>query len=117
MTRRSCGTRPAPAPRWGDLLRHGVRLFEYMPTMYHCKAMIVDDLWTSVGSSNFDSRSFRLNDEANLNVYDRAFALEQAAWFERDKFRCRPDTLERWEGREFSRTLTDSGAGLIGTQL
>ena len=43
-------------------------LYEYQPTMYHCKVLVVDDLWVSVGSTNFDDRSFRLNDEANLNI-------------------------------------------------
>ena len=45
--------------------------------MYHCKVMIVDELLVSVGSTNFDNRSFRLNDEANLNIFDAAFAAEQ----------------------------------------
>ena len=53
------------------LLQAGAQIFEYQPTMYHCKVMIVDELLVSVGSTNFDNRSFRLNDEANLNVYDR----------------------------------------------
>lgn len=50
--------------------------------MYHCKVMIVDDLWVSVGPTNFDSRSFRPNDEANLNVLDAEFAREQLGVFE-----------------------------------
>ena len=60
---------------WGELLDAGVEIYEYQPTMYHCKVMIVDDLWVSVGSTNFDDRSFRLNDEANLNIYDSDFAV------------------------------------------
>jgi phosphatidylserine/phosphatidylglycerophosphate/cardiolipin synthase-like enzyme len=59
---------------WGLLLEAGVQIHEYQPTMFHCKLMIVDGLMTSVGSTNFDMRSFRLNDEANLNIYDTAFA-------------------------------------------
>src|SRR5690606_5607594 len=51
---------------WGELLRAGVRIFEYQPTMYHPKVLIVDDVWTSFGSANFDERSLRLNDEASL---------------------------------------------------
>ena len=47
--------------------------------MYHVKLLIVDGLWSSVGSTNFDARSFRLNDEANLNVYDAEFARRQTA--------------------------------------
>ena len=47
------------------------------PTMFHVKVMVVDGLWTSVGSTNFDNRSFSINDEANLNVHDREFAAEE----------------------------------------
>ena len=67
-------SRKASRGRWGDLLSAGVEIYEYQPTMYHCKVMIVDGIWVSVGSTNFDNRSFRLNDEANLNVLDRGFA-------------------------------------------
>ena len=59
---------------WGTLLAEGAQIYEYQPTMFHCKAFIVDELLVSVGSTNFDTRSFRLNDEANLNVLDRGFA-------------------------------------------
>ncbi|HJQ99508.1 MAG TPA: phospholipase D-like domain-containing protein, partial [Candidatus Polarisedimenticolaceae bacterium] len=81
--------RRASRARWGDLLRAGVELYEYQPTMYHCKVMIVDDLWVSVGSTNFDNRSFSLNDEANLNVLDAEFAAEQVRVFEQDKLQSR----------------------------
>jgi cardiolipin synthase len=70
---------------WGILLDAGVKIYEYQPTMYHCKSIIVDDLWVSVGSTNFDSRSFLLNDEANLNIYDKDFVKEQIKVFEEDK--------------------------------
>ena len=76
---------------WGALLDAGVQIYEYQPTMYHCKVMIVDDAWVSVGSTNFDDRSFRLNDEANLNIYDAAFAAEQVKVFEADKLKSRLD--------------------------
>ena len=55
--------------------------------MYHCKVMIVDGLLTSVGSTNFDNRSFRLNDEANLNVLDGKFAREHSRAFQDDPVR------------------------------
>ena len=66
--------------------------------MYHCKVMIVDELMVSVGSTNFDNRSFRLNDEANLNVYDAAFAAEQVAIFAADLAKSRRITLRRVAG-------------------
>ncbi len=62
--------RKASRARWGDLLRAGAEIYEYQPTMFHCKVMVVDSLLVSIGSTNFDNRSFRLNDEANLNVFD-----------------------------------------------
>jgi cardiolipin synthase len=85
--------------KWGPLLQAGVRIYEYQPTMYHCKKMIIDDVFVSVGSANFGNRSFRLNDEANLNVYSGPFAAEQIRIFEADKAQCREKTLEEWKGR------------------
>jgi len=67
--------------------------------MYHCKVMFVDDDWVSVGSTNFDNRSFRLNDEANLNVLDPHLAQEQARAFEADKQRAREIHFEDWKRR------------------
>jgi len=76
--------RSASRARWGPLLASGAVIAEYQPTMYHCKVMIVDGLLVSVGSTNFDNRSFRLNDEATLNIFDAAFAAQQTAIFEDD---------------------------------
>lgn len=70
--------------RWPALLRAGVALYEYEPTMIHTKLLIVDDYFVSVGSTNLDPRSLRINDEANLNVLDAAFAREQVRHFDRD---------------------------------
>jgi len=85
--------------KWGPLLKAGVKIYEYQPTMYHCKMMIVDDAWVSVGSANFGNRSFRLNDEANLNVFSPAFAAEQAPLFEADKAQCREMIYANWKKR------------------
>ena len=82
-------TRATSRSRWGPLLEAGVKIYEYQPTMLHAKLLIVDGEWVSIGSSNFDYRSMRLNDEANLNVLDRGFAQSQVALFERDKARAR----------------------------
>lgn len=110
-------TRRAGRSRWGPLLEAGVEIYEYGPTMYHCKAMIVDELLTSVGSTNFDNRSFRLNDEANLNVYDADFAREQVDAFERDKKLARRVTLAEWKNRPWTEKLKESAAGLLRSQL
>ena len=107
----------ASRSRWGDLLDAGVNIYEYQPTMYHCKVMIVDDLWVSVGSTNFDDRSFRLNDEANLNIYDAAFAQEQTTVFENDKKKSRLMTKAEFKDRSRLRKLLDEGAGALRRQL
>jgi cardiolipin synthase len=91
--------RRASRSLWEPLLRGGVEIHEYQPTMYHCKVMVVDDLWTLVGSSSFDNRSFAFNDEANLNVWDPSFAAEQARIFEADLGRSQRITLEDWRNR------------------
>ena len=91
--------RHASRARWGPLLRAGVRIYEYNPTMYHCKMMIVDDVWVSVGSANFDNRSFRLNDEANLNIYSADFAADQIRMFEQDKSMAHEVSYDEWKGR------------------
>ena len=109
--------RRASRSRWGRLLEAGVEIYEFQPTMYHCKVMIVDDLWASVGSTNFDNRSFRLNDEANLNVYDAELAAHQTRCFEQDKSRSRRITLEEWQNRPISEKLVERAAGLLRWQL
>ena len=109
--------RRASRASWGELLRAGVTIHEFAPTMYHVKVMIVDDLWVSVGSTNFDTRSFSTNDEANLNVYDRAFAAAQARIFAADLARSRRVALEDWEKRPWSEKLWEHTMGLLSSQL
>lgn len=92
-------------------------IYEYQPTMYHTKVMVVDELLTSVGSTNFDSRSFRLNDEANLNVLDAEFAACQARQFEEDKKRSTQLTLEWWRSRPWHQRVLEWLAGLLRLQL
>jgi cardiolipin synthase A/B len=109
--------RRASRATWGPLLEAGVRIYEYQPTMYHTKVMVVDDLWASVGSTNFDDRSFRLNDEANLNVLDAAFGREQARVFDEDRRRSRQVTLEAWRRRPLRERLQERWATLVRSQL
>lgn len=109
--------RRASRSRWGDLLRAGAEIYEYQPTLYHCKVMIVDGLWTSVGSTNFDSRSFSLNDEANLNIYDEEFARAQVRIFEQDLESSRRITLAEWEQRPWRERIVEHVSGLLTTQL
>jgi len=98
-------------------LSAGVEIYEYQPTMYHVKSMVVDGLWSSVGSTNFDTRSFSTNDEANLNVLDAGFAAEQERIFEDDLKRSRRVTLEEWQGRPWTQEALDTLADLVSSQL
>lgn len=109
--------RIASRESWGDLLKAGIAIAEYQPTMFHVKAMVVDSLLVSVGSTNFDNRSFSLNDEANLNVLDPAFAQAQEAVFESDWARAKPMTLAQWQNRSWTEKLAGEAAALVGTQL
>jgi cardiolipin synthase len=92
-------TKAAGRAAFGTLLAGGVRIFEYAPTMYHLKAMVVDGVFSTVGSANFDARSFHLNEEVNLFVYDAAFARKMEDSFRRDLEHSRPYTLEMWRSR------------------
>ncbi|HWB43224.1 MAG TPA: phospholipase D-like domain-containing protein [Gemmatimonadales bacterium] len=109
--------RRASRALWGPLLEAGVAIYEYQPTMYHVKVVIVDEVWTSVGSTNFDNRSFRLNDEANLNVLDGEFAAGQADVFEQDKAKSRRITLEEWRRRPWRERAVERLASLLRLQL
>ena len=81
--------------------------------MYHCKMMIADGLMVSVGSTNFDPRSFHLNDEANLNVYDREFAVRMTEIFEADLKRCKRITLQAWEARPTGEKVKERMTALL----
>jgi len=81
-------------------------MLEYQPTMY-CKVIIVDVLWTTVGSTNFDPRSFSLNDEANVNYYDVDFARRQIGIFQEDLARSRQVTFQEWKDRGLEKRLLD----------
>ncbi len=109
--------RRASRATWGPLLEAGAEIHEYQPTMFHCKVMIVDGLLVSVGSTNFDPRSFRLNDEANLNVYDPAFAAAQERVFEQDLSRSKRVTLDAWKARPWHEKLLEQAARLLHAQL
>ena len=102
---------------WGELLHAGAEIYEYQPTMYHCKVMIVDALLVSVGSTNFDNRSFRLNDEANLNVLDATFAQRQTQVFERDIQQSQRVSYEAWLERPLREKLMEKMTGLLRSQL
>jgi cardiolipin synthase len=102
---------------WGELLEAGVEIHVFQPTMFHCKMLIVDRQLVSVGSTNFDNRSFRLNDEANLNVYDRPFAEKMGQVFDADLKRSKPMTWDQWKHRPWTERLMEQTAALFSSQL
>jgi cardiolipin synthase len=107
----------ASSGTWGPLLEAGVAVYEYMPTMYHCKVLVVDEALVSVGSANFDSRSFRRDDEANLNVIDSTLARRLVQSFEEDKARSRPVSMATWRQRGLPQRMRERLASLLAPQL
>lgn len=101
----SDAVRAASRASWGKLLEAGVEVYEYEPTMMHNKMLIADRLLVSCGSTNFDPRSFSLNDEASLNLYDAEFADRMTAVFELDLKKSRRYTLEHWRDRPLRERL------------
>lgn len=99
------------------LLRRGIRIFEYQPTMMHAKTMVVDGIWSTIGSSNFDDRSFRLNDEVNVNVYDEGIAREMETMFMEDLARSSEINLNRWFRRPIFERVKETFAGVLKRQL
>jgi cardiolipin synthase len=102
---------------YDQLLDCGVELFEYQPTMLHAKSMVVDGAWSSVGSVNFDNRSFQLHDEATLCVVSDAFAGELTEQFERDLERSERIEPGRWRGRGPLQRASESALKLARREL
>jgi cardiolipin synthase len=113
----SDAARHASKSGWGPLLKAGIEISEYQPTMFHNKMMIVDKRVVSVGSTNFDLRSFRLNDEASLNVYDAGFAARMTQVFEEDLAKSKRYTYETWEQRPMKEKFIETFVLPIKSQL
>jgi cardiolipin synthase len=92
-------TRRSSRALFGDLLRSGVRIFEYQPSMIHAKIALIDGLWAVVGSTNFDARSFVLNDEVNVAMRDPDVVKRLADDFTKDVEHSRPVSYAEWKGR------------------
>lgn len=103
--------------RWRPLLEAGAEFYEYQPARFHCKYMIVDDCWSSVGSANFDNRSLRLNEEANLNVLDEGFAAKHTRIFEEDKSHSRRVTLTDWRRRPLAEKIRGAAGLILRSQM
>jgi cardiolipin synthase len=101
---------------YGKLLEAGVRIFEYRPGMTHVKALLVDDLWAVIGTTNLDNRSFEHNDEVNVAVRDEAVVARITCDFERDLRQCEEMTLERWRRRPLWEKLIGTVAWILERQ-
>ncbi|HEV7121955.1 MAG TPA: phospholipase D-like domain-containing protein [Rhodanobacter sp.] len=102
---------------WGDYLEAGVQMYTFQASLFHAKLLVVDDYLTVAGSSNFDYRSFDLNDEADLIVYDSPFANRMTSVFERDLTKCDQVSLAQWHRRSWKLKTADWFWGLMATQL
>jgi cardiolipin synthase len=99
------------------LLRCGVRLFEYPHTLLHQKVMTIDGLWSAVGSSNFDDRSFETNDEITLGILDPATAQRLDAVFEKYVSGCEEIAFEAWRKRGLWHKLKDNAFYMLNEVL
>jgi cardiolipin synthase len=113
----SDAVRIASKGQWGPLLLAGVEIFEYQPTMMHTKMLIVDSELVSVGSTNFDLRSLRLNDEASLNIFDRSFAARMTEVFEKDLADARPFDYAMWKKRPIREKVAEKVLLPLKSQL
>lgn len=102
---------------YGTLLKGGVRVFDYQQTLLHQKVFTVDHAWSSIGSTNFDDRSFEINDEISLVVYDKAIARELEKTFTADAKLSEERSLEEWKKRPVGHKLVDGSAFLVNEQL
>ena len=102
---------------YGALLKAGVRVYEYNRTMMHHKIMVVDDLWSTVGTTNFDNRSFSHNEENNVCVCDAGVAAQLSQTFERDIAVCEQVTLETWKRRSLPLKTAEALASFVQDQV
>ena len=109
--------RKASRASWGPMLEAGIEIAEFQPTMFHVKSLVVDGVFSSVGSTNFDNRSFRLNDEANLNVLNAEFGATQQRVFDQDWAQSQRITLAQWQDRPWREKGLEQLATLLSSQL
>jgi cardiolipin synthase len=105
-------TRLASRRHYGQLLHGGIEIHEYQPGMIHKKSLVVDGIWSVVGSTNFDTRSFGINDEVNLASLDKELAARLEQDFAAELAQCRRISLELWEQRTIGERIL-SLAGFV----
>jgi cardiolipin synthase len=103
--------------RYEELLRVGVRIYEYQPTMLHAKTFVIDGLWSTIGSLNFDNRSLAFNNETNVVVLDSAFAGRMERSFEEDLKYSKEITLAEHRRRGWKERVEEWGANLFSRML
>ena len=92
-------TYTASRSHYGPLLLGGVRIFEYKASLLHAKTMVVDGVWATIGTTNVDNRSFALNQEINLTVYDRVIGRRMEQIFDEDLKYSTPVSYDEWKSR------------------
>lgn len=102
---------------YGALLERGLKIYEYRKTLLHQKVMIVDGVWSTVGSTNFDDRSFEINDEVSIGIHDPVVAQNLRAAFVSDLQHASAITLEQWRQRSLWHKLKDGTAFLFNEQM
>ena len=100
-------TKAAGRSSYGDLLRGGIEIYEYQPTMLHSKTMVVDGIYSVFGSSNFDARSIRINEELDISVLDETFGREMEKIFLEDLKKSKPYTLADFEKRPLKERIVE----------
>src|SRR6185312_3940972 len=100
-------TKSAGRTAYGKMLEGGVKIFEYQPTMIHEKSMVIDGLFSMIGSSNLDARSSEINEELDLVVYDEGFGREMESVFARDLAQSQEYTLQQFKERSLWERTTE----------
>jgi cardiolipin synthase len=109
--------RRAARSRWHTMMDAGIEFWEFEPAKLHNKIMIVDDTWVTCGSINFDDRSFRINDEGNINIYDPEFARHEIEVFETDKAKSVRIDPVKFKKRPFWERVYENFCALFRSQL
>jgi cardiolipin synthase len=102
--------------KYNELLRAGVRIYEYRAGMTHAKVLNVDDLWSVLGTTNFDNRSFEHNDEVNVAIRDEEISARLTRDFERDLGSCQKVTLDTWKRRPLLEKVVEPFAWFLERQ-
>jgi cardiolipin synthase len=110
-------TYTASRSHYGPLLLGGVKIYEYKASLMHAKTIVIDGVWSTIGSTNFDNRSFALNQEVNLTVYDSGIAQRLEQIFQEDLKYSQPVTYEQWQSRSIFERLFEFFTFPIREQL